>query len=309
MQPLLSEAVHKLDPKEWQLYTLIGELRTTGYECVASDLSRSYVFPPNPDLYLFGCRLAAASKAHTIDMGTSGRLNHIGSDGSNPCDRAKRFGVEACSENVARTRGDPPETRIVYQKSFFHCTAMMNKNYNVIGVGVYYGKNPYPTYWAQLHHKADKVDSSCHPAPGEIPPAPLYTTRDPSTVVTGRPFTGQLTLPPGYTLKPGINVPDGVFGPSPGAGGSPSPQPAPAPSPPVAAPAPAPAPAPAQAPAPAPAPAQGDKDKDKGEKGGKKDREGDFGENGSLDIKDHAAAVHGPPAGVIIGVALLALRG
>lgn len=64
VQPLLPEAVHKLDPKEWELYTLIGELRKTGYECVASDLSRSQVFAPNPDPYLFDCRLAEASKAH-----------------------------------------------------------------------------------------------------------------------------------------------------------------------------------------------------------------------------------------------------
>mmetsp|Transcript_100233 Transcript_100233/g.278949 ORF Transcript_100233/g.278949 Transcript_100233/m.278949 type:complete len:114 (+) Transcript_100233:202-543(+) len=66
----------------------------------------------------------------------------------------------------------------------------------------------------------------------------------------------------------------------------------------------------APAPAPAQAPENGDNDKgDKGEKGGKKDREGDFDANGSLDIKDHAAAMHGPPAGVIIGAALLALCG
>jgi len=296
---LISAGVHQLEPREWHLHLLTIELRREGYECrgSAAGVARSRNFPPNPEPYLFDCRLAQAARGHAVDMATRDALSHRGSDGSTQCDRAKRFGVDTCSECISQNRlgAHPISTRLQFQSSFTHCIATMNPPKSVNGVGA--SDNARWAYWVQMHGGDDnKPDTSCHPAPGEFPPVPPVTTR--------RPLVGNglQTLAPGYTLPPGVSLPPGFTLP-----GAPAPPPtAPAPAP---APAPTPAPVTAPTPAPATAPAAGETATgDKGEKGGKgSDREAGFDANASLDLKDRAVTFQGPPAGLVLGVSVAAL--
>jgi len=218
---LISAGVHQLEPREWHLHLLTIELRREGYECrgSAAGVARSRNFPPNPEPYLFDCRLAQAARGHAVDMATRDALSHRGSDGSTQCDRAKRFGVDTCSECISQNRlgAHPISTRLQFQSSFTHCIATMNPPKSVNGVGA--SDNARWAYWVQMHGGDDnKPDTSCHPAPGEFPPVPPTTTRRALNSISGRPGTGLPTLPPGYTLAPGVTLyPPGYDTPSPAA--------------------------------------------------------------------------------------------
>jgi len=97
--------------------------------------------------------LERAALAHALDMAAQDYLDHKGSDGSMPADRATRAGYtwNAVAENVAAGQTTAEEVVNTWLASPGHCANLMNPRYSDMGVA--YAVNPASEkgiYWAQV---------------------------------------------------------------------------------------------------------------------------------------------------------------
>ena len=96
--------------------------------------------------------LNTAAQGHAEDMAANQFLEHDGSDGSTPFERAARAGYAGrlIGENVARGQNTAPDVVAGWIASDGHCNNLMNGNFSEMGVG--YAENPTTgrPYWAQL---------------------------------------------------------------------------------------------------------------------------------------------------------------
>jgi uncharacterized protein YkwD len=102
--------------------------------------------------------LDAAAQAHSEDMVAYGYLDHIGSDGSDPQDRAVEAGYKVPPNSgwivveVISARGPDPSAPVnwwIYGDPAVHGKVLLNTRYREIGGG-YAPGGPYGNYWTVL---------------------------------------------------------------------------------------------------------------------------------------------------------------
>lgn len=108
-------------------------------------------FPASPPLR-HDTRLAAAASRHAQDMARHGFLEHEGSDGSSPAERATRAGYRwrSVAENVAAGQTTARQVVQEWIRSPVHCAALMGAEFTDMGVA--YAVEPKSEggiYWSQ----------------------------------------------------------------------------------------------------------------------------------------------------------------
>jgi uncharacterized protein YkwD len=99
-------------------------------------------------------KLFAASAEHSADMAAIGKMQHAGSDGSSPGDRAVKQGYNAyVGENVAYGYGSVKDVMQGWITSEGHCANIMGKNSNDMAVACVRGSDSRP-YWTMLMGKS-----------------------------------------------------------------------------------------------------------------------------------------------------------
>jgi uncharacterized protein YkwD len=97
-------------------------------------------------------QLTTAAQLHSEDMGRTGRVSHIGSNGSTFGERIKATGYvySRAAENVAAGQSSAQSVMAAWMNSAGHRTNILNCNYVHIGIGYYFsGTQPYYHYWTQ----------------------------------------------------------------------------------------------------------------------------------------------------------------
>ncbi len=129
-----------------RVFALVNEARAVARRCgwkrfgAAPPLARSEA-------------LDQAAIAHARDMASRGRMEHAGSDGSTPGDRATRAGYRwrTVGENVATGQRSPEEVVASWLESPRHCTNLMDPAFTEMGIGFAADSgNGSATYWAQV---------------------------------------------------------------------------------------------------------------------------------------------------------------
>ena len=95
--------------------------------------------------------LTAAAQVHAEDMAANRFLEHEGSDGSSPAERARVAGYMGSStgENIAHGQDDAAAAVAAWVDSDGHCANLMNGQFDELGVGVATSATGEP-YWVQL---------------------------------------------------------------------------------------------------------------------------------------------------------------
>lgn len=109
-----------------------------------ADAERDVVELTNTERRKHGChalevddRLVHAARRHSADMATHGFLDHTGSDGSSPADRADAAGYGRWGgENVAMGYPTPEDVMAGWLDSPGHRANIRNCDFRAIGVGV-----------------------------------------------------------------------------------------------------------------------------------------------------------------------------
>merc|ERR1712194_107059 len=145
---------------ELEHFRLLKDLRKRGYRCPGG---RSFAASPDMDeTFLFDCRLWAAARFWSSEMGGQNFFSHVRGN-SNPCSRTSDYGLPACGENIAAGNGDAAATLQQWMESDGHCVNMMNPEYNRFAVG--YVQTPgsqWTHYWTQsLGTSSARADQSC----------------------------------------------------------------------------------------------------------------------------------------------------
>lgn len=97
--------------------------------------------------------LDRAAVDHARDMASRSRMEHTGSDGSTPGERATRAGYQwgRIGENVATGQTTPEQVVASWLESPRHCTNLMDPAYTEMGIGFVAGPGNAPAiYWAQV---------------------------------------------------------------------------------------------------------------------------------------------------------------
>jgi uncharacterized protein YkwD len=107
----------------------INRIRLSGCSCGNDTLPPTQVVAWSDDL-------TSAAKRHTLDMSTKNFLNHVGSDGSTPANRASEAGFQGTyiGENIARGYRSVDEVILGWKSSEAHCKNIMNYHYKYMGV-------------------------------------------------------------------------------------------------------------------------------------------------------------------------------
>lgn len=97
--------------------------------------------------------LDRAAIAHARDMAARSRMEHAGSDGSTPAERATRAGYRwrKVGENVAAGQPTPEQAVAEWLESPRHCANLMDPGYTEMGIG--FAADPASAaavYWAQV---------------------------------------------------------------------------------------------------------------------------------------------------------------
>jgi uncharacterized protein YkwD len=108
-------------------------------------------FPAAPPLRLSPL-LERAALTHAQDMMRHGRLEHIGSDGSQPPDRATRVGYRwrVVGENIATGAPDVDTVVADWLASPGHCENIMNPRFKEMGTAYVADGESARIYWAQV---------------------------------------------------------------------------------------------------------------------------------------------------------------
>lgn len=129
-----------------RVLALVNEARASARRCgwkrlpAAPPLARSAV-------------LDRAALEHARDMASRGRMEHAGSDGSTPGERATRAGYRwgTIGENVATGQTTPEQVVASWLESPRHCTNLMDPAYAEMGIGFAADPgNAAAIYWAQV---------------------------------------------------------------------------------------------------------------------------------------------------------------
>lgn len=97
--------------------------------------------------------LDRAALAHARDMAARSRMEHKGSDGSTPAERATRagYGWRRIGENVAAGQPTPEQAVAEWLKSPRHCANLMDPAFTEMGVGFAAdARSVAGIYWAQV---------------------------------------------------------------------------------------------------------------------------------------------------------------
>ena len=94
--------------------------------------------------------LSTVAYMHSKDMAQNNFFSHTNLKGESPFDRIKNFGISyrAAGENIAAGQRTPEEVMNSWMNSDGHRANILTKNYNKMGVGIYYGGS-YGVYWTQ----------------------------------------------------------------------------------------------------------------------------------------------------------------
>jgi uncharacterized protein YkwD len=95
--------------------------------------------------------LAAAARAHSLDMATTGVFGHPGSDGSDPGARMQRAGYDTgagWAENIARGQPNAAAVLAAWMGSPDHRSNILNCDFVALGVGSARGGSG-QLYWTQ----------------------------------------------------------------------------------------------------------------------------------------------------------------
>ena len=92
--------------------------------------------------------LTTAAQLHTAEMAARGRFSHVGVDGSQPWDRARKVGYawQQIGENIAAGDGSATGTLRQWLGSAGHCRNLMSPRFREIGVG-YAPGGPHQHVW------------------------------------------------------------------------------------------------------------------------------------------------------------------
>lgn len=165
---------------ELQHFELLKDMRKRGHRCPGG---RSFAaIPDTDDTFLFDCRLWAAARFWSSEMGQKNFFSHVRGS-STPCSRTSDYGLPACGENIAAGNGDPAGSLQQFMESDGHCVNMMEPRYNRFGAGYVQTPAPpstYTHYWTQaMGTSSARVDQSClanAPSSGTAPsPSPSAT--------------------------------------------------------------------------------------------------------------------------------------
>ncbi len=129
----------------------LNEIRAEGGGCGGNEFS-----PARP--LKRSLELDAAARAHAEDMARNSFLAHTGSDGSNPGERASRYGYEwrVIAENVASGQTSADDIAATWLESAGHCANLRDAKYAETGIA--YALNPgdgRDIYWVQLYAQPD----------------------------------------------------------------------------------------------------------------------------------------------------------
>jgi len=96
--------------------------------------------------------LMLAAQKHSDDMAMNNFMEHEGSDGSSPFERArsKNYTGSAIGENIARGYRTPEATVQAWIDSDGHCQNMMNGTFTELGVGFAISPMTGEFFWTQL---------------------------------------------------------------------------------------------------------------------------------------------------------------
>jgi uncharacterized protein YkwD len=129
-----------------EVLQLVNQARATGRKCGRTS------FKPAPPLAL-SPTLERAARVHAADMARNSMLEHRGSDGSQPADRATRAGYRwrTVAENIAAGARDAQAVVQGWLDSPGHCINIMGPQYSEMGVAyVVDPKSDAGVYWAQV---------------------------------------------------------------------------------------------------------------------------------------------------------------
>jgi uncharacterized protein YkwD len=107
-------------------------------------------YPAAPAL-AYNAALERAAVGHAVDMATHNYFSHTSRSGSTPTTRAKSAGYRGVAgENIAAGYPSVAAVMAGWLKSAGHCSNIMSRSYQDIGVGsAYSAKSTYGTYWVQ----------------------------------------------------------------------------------------------------------------------------------------------------------------
>ena len=130
-----------------QVYARLNEIRAEGGRCGRNEFPRGQPLKRSTEL-------DAAARAHAEDMARNSFLAHTGSDGSNPGERASRYGYawRVVAENVASGQTSPDDIAATWLESAGHCANLRDPKYSETGIA--YALNPgdgRDIYWVQLY--------------------------------------------------------------------------------------------------------------------------------------------------------------
>jgi len=165
---MMFKASNSPSSEETQHYLLLKDLRKQGYTC-----PDGITYPPNPNPFVFECRIWRAAHSYAQYMGINNHFDHYDKNGKDPCDRTQATGLMACAENIAAGQKSAQSALDVFKASIHHCPNMMNPKLNRIGVGYYYApSSTYKYYWVQnMGTDLGTVDISCN-TPNNISSTP-----------------------------------------------------------------------------------------------------------------------------------------
>lgn len=129
----------------------LNEIRAEGGGCGGNEFS-----PARP--LKRSLELDAAARTHAEDMARNSFIAHTGSDGSNPGERASRYGYEwrVIAENVASGQTSADDIAATWLESAGHCANLRDAKYAETGIA--YALNPgdgRDIYWVQLYAQPD----------------------------------------------------------------------------------------------------------------------------------------------------------
>ena len=125
---------------------LINEARRTPRSCGQTAFPAAPPLKPSPVL-------ERAAQAHALDMASSSHLDHSGSDGSSPAQRASSAGYrwQAVAENIAAGASTPDAVVAGWLASPGHCANLMDAGFGETGVAFSFDPDSDKgTYWVQV---------------------------------------------------------------------------------------------------------------------------------------------------------------
>ena len=122
-----------------EMLSAVNEARAQPQTCGGT------TFAPAPPLH-WDDRLETAARMHTDDMVRHGHFDHVGTDGSEPGDRARRagYGWRRVGENIARHQSSVGEVVADWLDSAGHCQQLMDPRFIEMGAVEREG------YWTQV---------------------------------------------------------------------------------------------------------------------------------------------------------------